>query len=61
MFCGNYLAQGEFMCGSHAAGRKLVGRLTVLEQRFQSEAAVNVEIASDSSCSRGQMMIHYYA
>lgn len=51
MLCGNYPAQGEFMCGSHAADRKLVGRLTVLEQLFQSEAAVNVEIDSDSSCS----------
>lgn len=39
------------MYSSHAAGRKLVGRLTDLEQLFQSEDAVNVEIASDSSCS----------
>lgn len=51
MVCGNYPAWGEFMYGSHAAGRKLVGRLTDLKQLFQSEAAENVEIASDSSCS----------
>lgn len=36
------------MYGSHTAGRKLVGGLTDLKQLFQSEAAVNVEIASDS-------------
>lgn len=45
MLCGCSPAWREFMCGSHAAGRKLVGRLTDLEQLFESEAAVNVEIA----------------
>ena len=39
------------MYGSHTAGRKLVGGLTDLKQLFQSEAAVDVEIASDSLCS----------
>lgn len=39
------------MYGSRAAGRTLVGRLTDFEQLVQSEAAANIEIASDGSCS----------
>lgn len=45
MLCGSAPAWREFVCGSHAAGRELVGRLTDLEQLCESEAAVNVEIA----------------
>lgn len=39
------------MYGSRAAGRILVCILTDFEQLVQSEAAANVEIASDGSCS----------
>lgn len=41
------------MYDSHAVGRKLVGRLTDLEQLFQCEATVNVEITLDHSGSSG--------
>lgn len=50
MFRGNYLVQGEFIYGSCIVGRKLVGRSIDLEQLFQSEVVVYVEIVLDGLC-----------